>query len=129
MCGIVGFWDKTGRLESSLGGRGLPMPEALGCRGPDSAGVALLGPGPEPGWEDAWSVRVAAGDARVLERLGGLGRLVPGAERDSWQRQAGSLRFHFWPEAGVSADDLERALGARRGGLEVLSLGRRLDLV
>jgi glutamine phosphoribosylpyrophosphate amidotransferase len=29
----------------------------------------------------------------------------------------------------VTAEDLERALGARRGGTEVLSLGRRLDLV
>src|SRR5262249_21809187 len=33
------------------------------------------------------------------------------------------------PAPQVTAEDLERALGARRGGLEVLSLGRRLELV
>jgi glutamine phosphoribosylpyrophosphate amidotransferase len=41
----------------------------------------------------------------------------------------GALRFDFRPAAGVTADDLERTLGARPGGPEVLSLGRRLDLV
>jgi glutamine phosphoribosylpyrophosphate amidotransferase len=39
------------------------------------------------------------------------------------------LVFRIRPAPGVDADLLERALGARRGGLEVLSLGHRLDLV
>ncbi len=43
--------------------------------------------------------------------------------------KAASLRFRFRPAPGVTPVDLERILGARRGGLEVLSLGRRLDLV
>jgi glutamate synthase domain-containing protein 1 len=129
MCGIVGFWDKTGRLESSTGRVVLAMLEALGCRGPDSAGVALIGPEPELGREDVWLIRVAAANERSLERLEALGRLVPAEEGGNRERQGGSLRFHFRPEPGVSADDLERALGARRGGLEVLSLGLRLDLV
>src|SRR5262249_27496571 len=123
------FWDKTGRLESSTGRVVLTMLEALGCRGPDSAGVALIGPEPEPGWDDVWSIRMASGGEPALERLEGLGRIVRAPDRSPWERQGSSLRCHFRPEPGVSADDLEQALGARRGGLEILSLGQRLDLV
>ena len=43
MCGIVGFLDKLGRTERPLGQTLLAMLEALGCRGPDSAGVAIFG--------------------------------------------------------------------------------------
>src|SRR5262249_59422847 len=39
------------------------------------------------------------------------------------------LRFRFVRNDGVSPSDVEAALSARRGGLEVLSLGGRLDLV
>ena len=41
MCGIVGFLDKTGNNADTLGRTVLGMLNALGCRGPDSAGVAL----------------------------------------------------------------------------------------
>jgi glutamine phosphoribosylpyrophosphate amidotransferase len=43
MCGIVGFLDKTGNNAGALGCTVLGMLSALGCRGPDSAGVALYG--------------------------------------------------------------------------------------
>jgi glutamine phosphoribosylpyrophosphate amidotransferase len=43
--------------------------------------------------------------------------------------EGSTLRFRFRPDSGVRAADVERALGARRAGLEVLSLGCRLDLV
>jgi len=127
MCGIIGFLDKSGHQESSSGRVILTMLEALGCRGPDSAGVALIGP--EADREPLWSVRIAPVDEPVLERLEGLGVLVPAGDGGTWERRGRSLRFSFRPDPHVTADDLERALGARRGGLEVLSLGRRLDLV
>ena len=41
MCGIVGYLDKTGSNGGALGCNVLGMLSALGCRGPDSAGVAL----------------------------------------------------------------------------------------
>src|SRR5438094_526175 len=41
MCGIVGFLDRRG--SHPLGRTLLTMLQALGCRGPDSAGVALFG--------------------------------------------------------------------------------------
>src|SRR5215469_5465193 len=43
MCGIVGFLDKREQPEFPLGRTLLTMLQALSCRGPDSAGVALFG--------------------------------------------------------------------------------------
>src|SRR5262245_3445457 len=42
MCGIVGYLDKRGG-ERPVGAVLRAMLKALGCRGPDSAGVALFG--------------------------------------------------------------------------------------
>ena len=41
MCGIAGYFDKSGNAEAPVGATVLNMLRALGCRGPDSAGVAL----------------------------------------------------------------------------------------
>ncbi len=128
MCGIVGFWDKTGELETATGRVILTMLEALACRGPDGAGVALIGPDRGPG-ADVWSVRITPPDETPLAALARLGQLVPRRDDSLWELQGNTLCFRFRPRQGVSAEDLERALGARRGGLEVLSLGRSLDLV
>jgi glutamate synthase domain-containing protein 1 len=104
------------------------MLQALACRGPDSAGAAVIGP---PGAADptTWSVRVAHAPERITDRIVGLGEVVRvGTDGDRLVNGA-TVRFQFRPGAGVTAGDLEAALGARRGGTEVLSLGRRLDLV
>jgi glutamine phosphoribosylpyrophosphate amidotransferase len=129
MCGIVGFWDKTGRLESSAGSIVLTMLQALGCRGPDSAGVALIGPEPEPFSRDVFAVRIAGADLGRLDELARIGQVVPTPDGTPWKRQGNTVRFFFRPGPGVRADEVERALGARPGRLEVLSLGHRLDLV
>jgi glutamine phosphoribosylpyrophosphate amidotransferase len=129
MCGIVGFWAKTGPLENAAGRVVLTMLEALACRGPDGAGVALIGHEPEGNDLDVWSVRVTAEDEVPLERIAGLGVLLPWQSGALASRQGSTLRFRIRPGVGVDASALERALGARRGGLEVLSLGSRLDLV
>jgi glutamate synthase domain-containing protein 1 len=44
MCGIIGFLDKRGRQDYQVGRTLLGMLQALSCRGPDSAGVAIFGP-------------------------------------------------------------------------------------
>src|SRR5437870_1769551 len=49
MCGIIGFLSKHQQPEGPLGGTLLSMLQALSCRGPDSAGVAVFGP-PSPYW-------------------------------------------------------------------------------
>ena len=45
MCGIVGFFEKSGTMDAPVGVTLLRMLTALGCRGPDSAGMALWGGG------------------------------------------------------------------------------------
>src|SRR5690242_20566875 len=45
MCGIVGFLDKRGGADRPVGRTLLAMLDALGCRGPDSTGVAIFGQG------------------------------------------------------------------------------------
>src|SRR5262249_17141615 len=42
MCGIVGILDRSGEA-APVGATALAMLSALGCRGPDSAGIALWG--------------------------------------------------------------------------------------
>ncbi len=124
MCGIVGYLDKTGRRDAATGRVVLTMLQALACRGPDSAGVALLHDPPDSNGAAAdWAVRLAPADAPALDRLTPLGQ-VEGAEREG-----DSLRFRFRAGPGVTAAMVESALEARRGGCEVLSLGTRLDLV
>jgi glutamate synthase domain-containing protein 1 len=122
MCGIVGYLDRRGRSGVPTGRLVLSMLQALACRGPDSAGVALLGDRSDER-ENAWTVRIAPADAGTLTPLERLGRIA------DVERQDGSLRFRLTPESEVTPTEVESALGARRGALEVLSLGRRLDLV
>src|SRR5262245_11896900 len=43
MCGIVGYLDKKNNPDFPIGRTLLGMLQALSCRGPDSAGVALYG--------------------------------------------------------------------------------------
>jgi hypothetical protein len=103
------------------------MLEALARRGPDSVGAAVIGPADAAG-DGTWSVRIARAPDGALERVAGLGDVLAGTDGSGIGRD-GTLRFNFRPGSGVTADDLERALGARPGGPEVLSLGRRLDLI
>src|SRR5581483_8916522 len=53
MCGIVGFLDKRGGTDRPVGQTILTLLQALSCRGPDSAGVALFDS------QDEWRVRVS----------------------------------------------------------------------
>jgi glucosamine 6-phosphate synthetase-like amidotransferase/phosphosugar isomerase protein len=59
MCGIVGFLEKCESHKNAALGRILmDMLQALACRGPDSAGVALFG----TCQDDQFMVRVKLGD-------------------------------------------------------------------
>jgi glutamine phosphoribosylpyrophosphate amidotransferase len=106
MCGIVGFLDKQGRDDYPVGRVVLTMLRALGCRGPDSAGIAVLR---EPAGEDLWRVRLT------------------GTERDD-PREGDTFKFTL-RRKGASASAVEASFDARPGGTEVLCLGDRLDLV
>ncbi len=126
MCGIVGFLDKRNATGRPTGRVVLAMLRALACRGPDSAGIALVGDESAAGHAPtAWTVRFAPADVDALKPLDALGR-VAGVERSGG---GDSVRFRFEPGPSTTPDDVEAALGARRGGGEVLSLGRLMDLV
>lgn len=123
MCGIVGFVDRRLSGGYPAGQVVMEMLRALACRGPDSTGVALIGDETAESAAGDLIVRIAPGDPSALDRLIPLGRVEAIAPRGA------SIRFRFAPNPGVTASAVESALGARRNGLEVLSMGRRLDLV
>jgi glutamate synthase domain-containing protein 1 len=116
--------NKSGDAARPLGATILGMLRALGCRGPDSAGVALFG-NPIGGWllqiklpddgdadgaaaavQDAVTRRAAVTDAR---KTGAYLRLV--------------MSNH------VNAADVERAIESAASGIEVISMGRRLEIL
>jgi methylamine---glutamate N-methyltransferase subunit A len=123
MCGIVGFMNKSGSRSESLGATLIAMLRALACRGPDSAGVAIYNL-PADGWvlqvklperddiEACSSVRAAAARfARVLDArtTGPYLRLVVEQVEDPVQ--------------------LQQIIESVAAGVEVISLGRRLEIL
>jgi glutamate synthase domain-containing protein 1 len=124
MCGIVGFFAKDGG-QVETGRTILGMLRALGCRGPDSAGVALFG-APD---DDRFVVRVKLGDG---------GDLAFRALQVSARLEAFSGVSHFSTTAAyarflVSGDtDLKRltdSIESLAEDSEVVSIGRRLEIV
>jgi glutamate synthase domain-containing protein 1 len=124
MCGIVGFLDKHGGNEPPLGKTLLAMLQALSCRGPDSAGVALLGP-PRGGWviqvklpEEAEPAGAANIVLEVLREHAGIIRHeIVGAY----------LRLEL--DVAANTATLEEHLLDRVSDTEVVSLGRQLEIV
>jgi glutamate synthase domain-containing protein 1 len=118
VCGIVGYLDRRSSGQRPLGETLLAMLRALGCRGPDSAGVALFGEPGELQLRLSLPPRMTSDDAeKVLARLGIRVRrrwptnVVDGiVERDT--------------EPGLLDDQLQQALP----GAEVLCMGHHLSL-
>ena len=118
MCGIVGFLSKREDSDYPLGRTLLDMLQALSCRGPDSAGVALF---------------ATAGKTRL--------RLSASANTDRDQavdvlRGAG-VSIDYWYHTGVldgsvagdgDPAELEERILRRLPGSEILCLGKRLSL-
>jgi glutamate synthase domain-containing protein 1 len=124
MCGIVGYFRKSGS-EGPLGEVMLRMITALGCRGPDSTGLALYG-----GKRRAGAVvRVKLADGKedgpqtkaIVRALESITRIKASA------LTSGVLRVELGN--GASAAAVERAVLRSAPGSEVFSIGRRLDLV
>lgn len=122
MCGIAGLFHKGGSDEA-VGASLLRMLGALARRGPDSAGIALFGGG-VPRGEICWiklpeDASADESEAIALQRLGTIARTI------SHRRVQGLLRAVIERAAPVS----ELAQRVERDGFEVVSLGRRLELV
>jgi methylamine---glutamate N-methyltransferase subunit A len=122
MCGIVGFLDKSA-APAPVGATALAMLSTLGCRGPDSAGIALWGPA-----ADGLVVRVKLGEGadtaarrrEIAKRAGALGRARVSAAG------ASLLRLEV---ARADPAELAAAIEDVAPDVEVVSLGRRLEIV
>jgi len=125
MCGIVGFLDKSGNRQAPVGQVLFHMLTALGRRGPDSAGVALYGDHNDSNF----ILRVKLGKpglheverAQVIEKVKALAPVVEAMVQGEYLR----LLVHYQGEPLL----LERAIEAAGEDIEVVSMGRRLEVV
>ena len=129
MCGILGYFRKSAGTDQHLGATMLNMLEALGRRGPDSAGVALVG----PSHRGRYIVRVQAGDELEMsnqairlnqEAIKLFARALDGA---SYLSTSGVyVRFVLAGEPDLPT--LTKAIEGLGEGIEVLSIGHAMEL-
>jgi glutamate synthase domain-containing protein 1 len=125
MCGIMGYFDKTGAREGELGATMYRMLNALGRRGPDSAGMALYA-GRQDG---AYRMRVKLGEdddlderaAQVLERVGALAKIREQEHTGEYLQ----LAVHF----DGDPKSLPASIESIHPAIEVISFGCTLDIV
>lgn len=125
MCGIVGYLDKSGKRQAPVGQVLLKMLTALGRRGPDSAGVALYGDHDD----NLLVIRVKLGDqsrgeasgTAVAERVQASARIIEQSVRGEYLR----LVVDYQGEPTT----LERAIATAGEDIEIVSMGRKLEVV
>lgn len=125
MCGIVAYLDKTGANDAPVGQVMLKMLLALCIRGPDSAGVALYG----EGRESRLAMRIKLLErgpfetqaAGIIERVEDLAPVKENMLVEEYLRLV--VEYDGTPRA------LEEAVEAVGEGIEVVSMGRRLEIV
>jgi glutamate synthase domain-containing protein 1 len=118
MCGIVGYLDKRDRTDSPVGGTLLAMLQALSCRGPDSAGVALFGR--PASLQLRLSLAPEIDPAFVTKILGSEGVAV--------QRHYDNGVYDGVLAPEVDLERLQDRIESRLPSSEVLCLGERMDL-
>ena len=124
MCGIAGFFAKSGDSGAPAGATLLRMLTALGCRGPDSAGIALWGRGEG----DDLLVRVKVGEGGDLEaRRREVLRRARQVTRVRASSGQGALLRLAVAKAGPA--ELAAAIEAVAPDVEVVSMGQRLEIV
>jgi glutamate synthase domain-containing protein 1 len=121
MCGIVAYLDKSGG-QAAVGMRLVAMLAALQARGPDSAGVAIWGT-PSPGVilrVNTSAVDPAGLAPTLVDVANGFGRVI------------GHPTNGVLARIEVAAEDpaeMVRAVETSARGIEVVSLGRRLEIL
>jgi methylamine---glutamate N-methyltransferase subunit A len=125
MCGIVGYFDKSSDEQTPVGCAIVGMLQALGCRGPDSAGVAIFGPS-------------AAGRSTVRVKLGDHGEFVERARQVTAAAASfGALEntavagpyLRFQMGGALDVPQLVAAIEAVGPEIEVVSVGRHLEII
>jgi len=124
MCGIVGYFDRTGTNEQPLGEVLLRMLEAVACRGPDSAGVAMFG-AHRPNY---FVAQVKLGDnGHNTERARQVNAVALDFGAQEFSQTDSYMRFMF-----REVDDLQPFLLSVESigeDAEVVSVGRCLEIV
>jgi glutamate synthase domain-containing protein 1 len=123
MCGIVGFLDRRGGTDRPVGRTLLAMLQALACRGPDSAGVAVFGP-PAPLW--LLQVKLAEHGPKEKSAEALLEALRDTAAVIRHEIEGAYLRLEV--EGTVEPTALEDRLLTRVPGTELVSLGHQLEI-
>jgi glutamate synthase domain-containing protein 1 len=131
MCGIIGFLDKTGNATAAVGQTLLNMLTALGCRGPDSAGVAMFG-----GGDDGFVLRVKLGERghfaatanAVLKRVEAIATVREHAVTAAYLRLVVNNAADV-PQLIAAIEDSPRVSHPSPDSVEVVSLGRKLEIV
>ena len=125
MCGIIGFLDKQSDGTAPVGGTVLTMLNALACRGPDSAGVALY-----TGAGNGHTVlRIKLGEngafagrrENITERVQALGEILDSTTTEEYLR----LELDFQGDPAELSDLIE----AEADNVEVVSMGNALEIV
>ena len=120
MCGIVGFLDKT-KSRTTVGKIVLQMLDALGARGPDSAGVALYGQKKDKGMV----VQIKLGKQKeatfIVEQLEEFGTI------SEVKIVAEYLRLVISLEVDIAS--FLKVVESLDQGIEVVSLGAQLEVV
>lgn len=125
MCGIIGFLDKQSNGSAPVGGTVLTMLNALACRGPDSAGVALY-TGPQNGHT---VLRVKLGEngefagrrENITERVESLGEILSASTTEEYLRL--EIDYHGEP------NELSALIESEADTVEVVSMGNALEIV
>jgi glutamate synthase domain-containing protein 1 len=123
MCGIIGFLDKRGRAEAPVGQTLLAMLQALSCRGPDSAGIAVFGPA-LPGW--VLHVKLPEHSPHERAAVSILETFKETAIVTRHEIQGAYLRLEM--EHTAEPDEWEEQLHARFPEAEIVSLGHQLAI-
>jgi len=124
MCGIIGFLEKGARGGVKLGQSLLAMLQALSCRGPDSAGVAVFGPS-----SPYWILQIKLPESHDVQRTATtILDTVRGQARVALHHVVGAcLRLEV--DGSVDPVELENALLKALPEIEIVSLGRQLEIV
>jgi glutamate synthase domain-containing protein 1 len=124
MCGIIGYLDKRSKTEQPIGRVLLGMLQALSCRGPDSAGVALYGP-PRPFW--VAQIKLPENTEPLVATNTILEALRNSVVLLRHETIGAYLRLEM--ERTTAASEFEDRLLAQVPNAEVVSLGHQLEIV
>jgi glutamate synthase domain-containing protein 1 len=118
MCGIVGYLDKKNHPDFPIGRTLLGMLQALSCRGPDSAGVALYGPPSD------WHIRLSSPEGSDSDTLIGTLRKLGFAVHRRYDN--GVYDAVLSKRADIAT--LESQIQLHLPGCEIICLGQCFDL-